>query len=82
MKPYKSLRKKLKNKFVNPYTVDNPYETMGAIMEWINQCGIKCTQKHINILIMINKGYVFYPYQKKDRKRILKYLKNNKGGLK
>lgn len=78
MKPYKSLRKKLKNKFDNPYDVNNQYNVVDAIYEWVNQCGIKCTEKHYRILILINNNTIFYPYQKKDRKRILKGLKHGR----
>lgn len=79
MKAYKQLRKKLKNKFVNPYNYIDGYEVMGAIESWVTQCGIKCTDKHVHVLTMMHGG-VFYPYQKKDRKKVLKYLKKNKKG--
>ena len=74
-KAYKQLRKKLKNKFDNPFT--DGYPLLGGIIEWVRQCDIKCTADHTTLLIRIYGGG-FYPYQKKDRKKILKYLKENK----
>ena len=75
MKPYKELRKFLRNEFINPYTRE--YSCNGAIVSWVMQCGIKCTDKHVNIICHINNGMV-YPYQKADRKTVLKYLKRTK----
>lgn len=77
MKPYKQLRKKLKNKYCNPFTVDTGYNGIGAIIAWVSQSGITCKAKHVQILVRINDGKLFYPYQKADRKKILKYLKEN-----
>lgn len=75
-KAYKQLRKKLKNKFKNPY--NNEYNVIDAIRSWIEQSGIKFKDEHQAILLKINNNTIFYPYQKKDRKRILKYLKEYK----
>ena len=77
MKPYKALRKKLSKKYVCPYTPQQGYQTMGAIESWVEQSGIRCTAEHVDILCSIMGG-VFYPYQKSDRRTVIKYLKRNK----
>jgi len=74
-KEYKQLRKKLKDEFINPYTSE--YRVLGALVAWVNQCGIKCNASHVEILGGIMEGTI-YPYQRRDRKKILKYLKRNK----
>ncbi len=75
MKAYKQLRKHLANEFVNPYARE--YQCRGAIVSWVFQCGIKCTDEHVDIICKINGGIV-YPYVKRDRKKVLNYLKRNK----
>ena len=75
MKAYKKLRKLLRNRFVN--TTRKEYDIVGSIREWMRQSGIKPTDERVLILVTIY-GSAFYPYQKKDRKVILKYLKENK----
>ena len=74
-KAYKQLRKKLSKKFSNPFK--DGYPIVEGIWQWVTQSGIKCTAEHYKILIDINGGKGFYPYQKKDREKILKYLKEN-----
>ncbi len=75
-KTYKQLQKKLKNHFDKPTTRD--YNIAGGVGLWLKQCGIKKpTAKHLNIVCLIF-GSVPYPYQEKDRKVILKYLKKHK----
>ena len=71
---YKTLRKKLKNEFTKP---KGEYGVPSAVGDWFKQCGIKPTSKHLNIVCTIF-GSVPYPHQEKDRKFIVKYLKNNK----
>jgi hypothetical protein len=74
-KAYKQLRKKLSKKYKhNPYTT---YSLTGCVMDWVKQSGIKANGKHLAVLCVIH-GSIPYPYQKKDRKKIIKYLKNNK----
>lgn len=76
-KEYKQLRKKLTNKFNPMLPYNNGYETVGNVQHWVKQSGIKYNSNHLKIICLIF-GSVPYPYQKKDRKKILKYLKNNK----
>ncbi len=76
MKPYKELRKKLTKEFRNPYSRE--YQTLGAMKAWLMQNGIKPTDEHIHIICVINGGAV-YPYQKADRRTVIKYLKKHKG---
>lgn len=70
------LHKKLKNKFDNPYFSE--YSVMGAIRSWLSQCGIKTSEKNMRKVMAANEGKIFYPYQKKDRKRVIKNLKHVK----
>ncbi len=74
MKPYKQLRKKLKNKYVKTPGEFMIYSSVGA---WVSQCGIKPKPEHLRIICEIF-GSVPYVHQEKDRKVILKYLKKNK----
>ena len=74
-KAFKQLRKNLDHNFTNPYTKE--YECYGAIRSWVQQCGMKCTDKHLQIILEINNGTV-YPYVKRDRRTVIKYLKRNK----
>ncbi|WBC28509.1 hypothetical protein TPMD03_37 [Thiohalocapsa phage LS06-2018-MD03] len=73
-KEYKALRKGLKNSFTRDGDMD--YSTKGAVLDWIKQSGLKVTEVKFHIICKIN-GSVPYPYQKKDRKKVLKYLKKN-----
>ena len=73
---YKDLRKNLKNSFDKlPY--GDGYNTVDSVKHWIKQHCKKYSDDHFHIVCQI-MGSVPYPYQKKDRKIILKYLKNNK----
>jgi len=75
-KAYKDLRKNLKNKFKKlPY--NGEYCTVGNVEHWIKQHCKKYSKDHFVIVCNI-MGSVPYPYQEKDRKKILKYLKKNK----
>jgi len=74
-KEYKQLRKKLKNKFDKPRGKD--YAIQGSVGMWFEQCGIKPTSKHLNIVCTIF-GSVPYPYQEYDRTTIIRFLKHNK----
>lgn len=74
-KAYKDLRKKLKNHFDKPK--GSNYEVSSSVGLWLHQCGVKPTEKHIQIIYKIF-GSIPYPYQETDRKFILRYLKKNK----
>jgi len=74
-KAYKQLQKKLSNKFKRLDSKD--YSVLGNVIRWVEQSGIKYNRKHLDIICNII-GSVPYPYQEKDRKVILKYLKNHK----
>ena len=75
-KAYKQLQKKLQNKFDKP-KYNGEYCGLSSVRLWVKQCGIKPHVDHTRIICKI-KGRVPYPYQKADRKFILKYLKKNK----
>ena len=76
MKAYKQLRKKLKNKYQKQNTAKG-YNIYGSVGDWVTQCGINCKPTHLRIICEIF-GSVPYVYQERDRKVILKYLKENK----
>ena len=78
MKIYKQLRKRLNKKFVNPYTATDGYDVRGAVMQWLVQSGIDPTAEALYMLHVANGKRTVYPYQDADRKRIRKYLKENK----
>jgi len=74
-KIYKDLRKNLKNSFTK--LSGNEYPVVESVEWWIKQhCG-ECSKDHLSIVVKIMGSYL-YPYQKADRKKILKYLKKNK----
>ncbi len=75
-KAYKQLQKDLKDEFVN-HNPNRDYGVGASVGEWVRQCGIRPTATHTRIICEIY-GSVPYPYQKRDRKIILKYLKRNK----
>ena len=75
-KAYKQLQKKLTDKFIKPN--GDGYQIKGGVRAWLEQCGIKKKQRHDCFIITYNIfGSVPYPYQKADRKVILKYLKKH-----
>jgi hypothetical protein len=74
-KAYKDLQKNLKNSFDKLPGTD--YSIAANARHWIKQHCKNYTDEHFVILCKIY-GSIFYPYQKKDRKVILKYLKNHK----
>lgn len=65
----KKLKKKLKNKFTK---TSGDYSLIGGVKDWLIQCGLKPSDKNIQKICKLNGGVVPYPYQKKDRKRIIK----------
>ena len=74
-KAYKDLRKNLKDSFERLPGMD--YEIGGNVQHWIKQHCKKYSEDHFRIVCKIY-GSVPYPYQEKDRKKILKFLKKNK----
>lgn len=75
-KAYKQLQKKLKDDFAFARSA-REYYTLGTVGQWVKYCGIKPNADHTTIICKI-MGSVPYPYQERDRKIILKYLKKNK----
>lgn len=73
-KAYKQLRKNLSKRY--SHSGSNDYAVMGAIRSWIEQSGMVPTDAHVAVLCEIMGG-VFYPYQKRDRKKIISYMKEN-----
>lgn len=71
----KKLRKKLKNEFSQNH---KEYSVLGGIRDWLEQCGIKPSDKNLNKVLSVNNGSVFYPYQENDRLHIIKTLKKMK----
>lgn len=65
--------KKLKNKFDKSNSKE--YSVIGAIRDWLSQCGIEPSDKNLNALVEVNGGMIFYPYQELDRLVILETLK-------
>ena len=74
-KIYKELREKMKNTY--NHSSNNNYGIVDGVGTWMVQCDVKPTQEKLELLCKINGGKYFYPYQKADRKVILKYLKKN-----
>jgi len=72
-KAYKQLQKNLSKKFIPS---KGEYSIIGAVFDWVDQSGIKSSGDHLAIICLIF-GSVPYPYQKADRKKILKFLKKN-----
>ena len=75
-KAYKQLQKKLKDEFAFATTALE-YYTLASVGQWVKHSGIKPTEAHTQIICKIH-GSVPYPYQDKDRAKVLKYLKKNK----
>jgi len=75
-KAYKYLRKNLKNSFDKLPSTDG-YPVVESVEHWIKQHCKKYSEDHLKIVVKIYGSYP-YPYQKKDRKKVLKYLKKNK----
>lgn len=72
-KTQKKFLKKLKNKFDKSNSKE--YSVIGAIRDWLSQCGIEPSDKNLNALVQVNGGMIFYPYQELDRLVILETLK-------
>ncbi len=72
---YKELRKKLKDKFQRSKHMD--YEIAGSVGEWLKQCDIIPSTGKLKIICTIF-GSIPYPYQEKDRKFIITFLRENK----
>ena len=75
-KAYKQLQKKLKDEFTFDGNI-NEYKVLGSVGQWVKLSGIKPTEAHVQIICKI-MGSVPYPYQQKDRTKILTYIKKNK----
>ena len=75
-KAYKQLQKKLKDDFNFPNT-KNEYDVLGSVGQWVKLSGMTPTDNHTKIICKI-MGSVPYPYQQKDRTKILTYIKKNK----
>ena len=78
MNLYKQIREKLNKKFNNPYSSHDGYDVRGAVYHWLAQSNIEPTSEAMYMLHVANGKRTVYPYQKADRKRIRKYLKENK----
>lgn len=74
---YNDLRDNLRDKF--DLTKTNDYSIMGGVTYWIKQSGIRVQKGHINIVCTIH-GSIPYPFQFKDRERVMGYLKTHRFG--
>jgi len=77
-KAYKELQANLKNSYsMELGRTEHGYNIMKALHDWVEYCNMKSSDDHITVICRIFDMVVPFPYMKKDRKKILKYLKKN-----